>query len=125
MKTLSLNDKIVLALLIYGPCQGGFENRGQGERPLLDGYKVSDFEFRKGDIVTFEGDNINISVNKDDLSAVINFYGKHITVYAFKHQLDLANKIVMCIEAQCHLADIECPKQERLTYIFPAYERVN
>jgi len=125
MKTLALNDKIVLALLHFGACQGGFENRGQGERPLLDGYKVSDFEKHKGDIVTFEGDNISISVNKDDLSAVVNFYGKHITIYALKHQLDLANKIVMCIEAQCHLAGIECPKQERLTYIFPAYERVN
>jgi hypothetical protein len=125
MKQLALNDKIVLALLHFGACQGGFENRGQGSIPLLDGYTVSDFEFLKGDIVTFEGDNITISVNKDDLSAVVNFYGKHITIYALKYQLDLANKIVMCIEAQCHLAGIECPKQERLTYIFSKYERIS
>lgn len=118
MKTLSLNDKIVLALLLHGHCQGGFRDHGNSEQPLRDGYKVSDFETRKGDIVSVEGDNISYSVNTDDLCAVVNFFGKHITIYALKHELDLANKIADCIEANCHLVGIECPKAERLQYVF-------
>jgi len=125
MKTLNLNDQIVLGLLHFGPCQGGFADRGNCEQPLLDDYRISDFVKYKKDIVSFQGDNISVSVNIEDLSAVVNFYGKLLTIYALKSQLTLANQIVMCIEAQCHLAGINCPKQESLTFIFPHYERVN
>lgn len=125
MKKLSLNDKIVIALLLHGHCQGGF-CVDSSEIQLKDGYKVSDFEhyseidneFSLTVGITEEADcNISYQVKIESLMASINFFGKNINVHA-KTELDLANKIAHAIELQCKLADIAFPMAKSLTYVF-------
>jgi len=126
MKPLELNDKIVIALLIFGHCQGGFSNRDNGEQLLKDGWRIKDFETHKSNgIVEMKGDNISYTVDSFNLSCVLNFYGKKLNIYALKHELDLANKIADTIRVQCELAGIEYPNEVNLSYVFDTkeYER--
>ncbi len=117
MKTLNLNDKIVLGILLLNHCVSGFD-KIKMDQELKDGYRISDFVTVEKGIVVVKGENISYSADYRNLNAVINFYGKKIEIYAFKFQLDLANKIADTIEAQCTLADIECPKMKNLSYVF-------
>lgn len=125
MKPLNLNDKIVIALLVHGHCQGGFTGPDCSEQILKDGWRIKDFETRKSNgIVDMKGDNISYTVDSFNLSCVLNFYGKIINLYALKHELDLANKIADTIKVQCELAGIEYPNEVNLSYVFD-YQPIN
>lgn len=108
MTTLTLNDQIVLALLVCGHCQGGFNNRDQASQELQDGLVVGDFETYSKDNskLTVKGDNLSYCVDIFNLSAKINFYGKTIEIFALKHELDLANRIYQTFETQMSLFNV-------------------
>jgi hypothetical protein len=117
MKNLTLNDKIVLAILIAGHCQGGFENREQGEISLIDGYKMSDFvQWSKDERkLIVRGDNISYSVDRDELKSTLNIFGNVKEIYALKHELNLANKIAETFEAN----GINIPDSNEISSFFP------